>query len=63
MIGIPFFLMTTAKISLMLAAIFSFVYENLILFPCKCMKINLKKKNNLVHPEQIGDFIEDPGFF
>jgi hypothetical protein len=22
-----------------------------------------KKKNNLVHPEQIGDFIEDPGFF
>ena len=58
MIGIPFFLMTTAKISLMLAGIFSFVYENFILFPCNCMKMNLKKKNNIVNPEQPEGFID-----
>ena len=46
-IGIPLFLMTTAKISVMLANIFAFLYKYIVLCPCNCVarhKKNQKKK-------------------
>ena len=47
-IGIPLFLMTTAKISFMLADIFAFLYKYIILFPCNLFvairKRSIKRK-------------------